>query len=198
MARYVSKYKKYSICYQRDIIEHYATGESRVLKPLLNCQFDLYGSMYPWEMEAARGRFINTGTMLEMDNVTTVDPAYRFSVFDSERFARENGLPPEELEKLDLWLQNKDPLRSNFAEGHDYIFVEAPVLAPPWPKYDDLRGVRGAPTAQRIAERVIEDGYDVADVIAYERQKANRADVIDALEALLTAEVVEDEELVSA
>lgn len=198
MARYVAKYKRYSICYQRDIVEHYATGESRVLKPLLNCEFDLYGSMLPHEMEAARGRFINTGTMLEMDTVTTVDVAYRFSVFDSVAFAREKGLDDAELAKLDLWLQNKDPQRANHAEGHDYIYVEAPVLAPPWPAYDTFRGVRGAPTGPRIAERVQEDGYDPAVVLEYERANANRQEVIDALEALLAPAPVDDEELVSA
>ena len=136
--RFVAKYKKYNVIFQREIVEHYATGEQRTLQPYIDCQFDLYGSMLPHEIEAARAQFINYGLPVEVDGVTTVDPLYRFSVFDSVECQRLQG-------------------------------------------FDD-------------AKRVQEDGYEVAEVHAYERQNQNRQEVLDALEALLLEEPVDDEE----
>ena len=59
--------------------------------------------------------------------------------------------------------------------------------------------MRGLPTAEAIAKRVQEDGYEVAEVHAYERQNQNRQEVLDALEALLLEEPAgEQEELIEA
>lgn len=190
--RFISKFKKYQINFQTDIIEHFATGESRELRPLLNCEFDLYGSMLPHEVEAARGQFMNFGLPTEVDGVTLIDPMVRWSVFDTVQFQEAKGLDDETRERLEQFLLGRHEL------GADYIMVPTPVLAPPWPTYDTFRGVRGLPTAEAIAKKVREDGYDVVDVLAYERQNANRQDVIDALEAVGTPIAVEDEELVQA
>jgi hypothetical protein len=190
--RFVSKIRKYQICFQRDIIEHFATGESRVIQPLLNCEFDLFGSMRPYEIAAAREAFINRGLPLEADGITTIDPLYRFSVFDTEEFQKHHRLTDEKRVELEQFLLN------NFAYGTYYIMVEEPRVPAPWPTYDTVRGVKGSPTALRIAEKVREDGFPVEDVIAYERQNQNRQDVIDALEALKVEEAVEDESVVLA
>lgn len=189
--RFVSKYRKYQINFQRDIVEHFATGESHEIQPLLNCEFDLYGSLLPHEVAAARERFINFGLPTEVDGVTTIDPLYRFSIFDTELFQKSKGFDDAKRLKLEEFLLARPEC------GVDYIMVEEPKLAPPWPTYDDFRGVRGLPTPQSIARKVEEDGYDPDLVIAYERQNANREDVIEALETLGVAPV-EDESVVLA
>jgi len=191
--RFVAKYKKYNVIFQREIVEHYATGEQRTLQPYIDCQFDLYGSMLPHEIEAAREQFINYGLPVEVDGVTTIDPLYRFSVFDSVECQRLQGFDDAKRVELEQFLLNRPEC------GVDYILVEAPRLAPPWPTYDSFRGVRGLPTAEAIAKRVQEDGYEVAEVHAYERQNQNRQEVLDALEALLLEEPAgEQEELIEA
>lgn len=180
--RFVSKYANYSICYQLDKTEHFATGESRELQPLLNCQFRAHLSLNPWEMDAAKQRFLNRGTNVELDHVTQVDLAGRYSVFDTDQFSYENNLDDEKKADLEAFLLNELPRHPAHAYGLDYIMVEAPKLAPPWPTYDDYKGVKGMPTGDRIAAKVVEDGYDVQQVLLYERTTHNRQNVIDALE----------------
>lgn len=191
--RFIAKYKRYVIVFQREIVEHFATGESHEIKPYLGCEFDLFGSMRPHEVEAARKQFSNYGLPTEVDGMTLIDPLYRFSVFDTELYAKEKNLDAAKQRELEEFLLGRHEL------GSDYILVEDPVLAPPWPTYDDFRGVRGLPTAAAIAKKVAEDGYPVDDVIAYERQNANRSDVITELEAVGAPVItVSEEEFVQA
>lgn len=191
--RFIAKYRAYSICWKRDITEHFATGESRLIQPLWNCQFTPFRSMFQWEVEAANSQFLNHGLMLELDGHTTIDALDRYSVFDTVEAQRAWSLTDVQRGELEEFLQ------ANYQFGTAFIRVDAPVLAPPWPTYDSFRGVKGTPTAQRIAEKVLEDGYDVGAVLAYERQGANRTEVLDALEALQAPVVeAENETLVSA
>lgn len=193
--RFISKIRKYQICWKKDITAHFATGESSEIQAMRNCEFDLWGSLNQWEVEAANDRFINTGLNLELDGHTTIDAMDRYSVFDTNRAQEEWDLTDEERLELEDFLQSEQKTRGGY--GTYFIRVDAPALAPPWPTYDSFRGVRGAPTGARIAERVLEDGYDVERVLAYERANANRFDVIEALEAIGT-EPVEDELIVLA
>lgn len=188
--RFVSKYKKYTVVFQREIIEHFGTGESHEIKPFVACQFDLYGSMRPYEIEAARKQFINHGLPTEIDGVTTIDPLTRFSVFDSVACQDTYGFDDETREKVEQFLLS----RAEY--GTDYIEVEEPRLAAPWPTYNDFRGVRGLPTPQAIVKKVVEDGYPIEDVIAFERQNLDRQEVLDALEA--ATQLDPEEELIEA
>lgn len=190
--RFISKYKRYVIWFQREKLEHYATGESRELQPGIVCEFDLYGSMTPWEIVAARETFTNYGLPTEVDMVTHIDALTRVSVFDSEICQQRQGFSDEKRLEMEAFLLGRPEY------GVDFVMVEEPRLSAPWPTYDDFRGVRGLPTAQAIAKKVEEDGFAVADVVAYERQNANRTDVIDALESIGAVPVASDEELVEA
>ena len=73
-----------------------------------------------------------------------------------------------------------------------YLTVEPEKLSAPWPNYDNLR------SAEKIAAKVQEDGYDPALVLEYENQNKARPDVVAALEALLPAQDEEPEPLVAA
>jgi hypothetical protein len=189
--RFIAKYGRYQINFQTELVEHYATGESRELRPLLHCEFDRHSSMKQHEVKVARETFVNQGLPTEVDGMTSIDPLLRFSVFDTEVFQVQHNLDDTRREELEQFLLNAPDY------GIDFIMVEDPKLAPPWPTYDDFRGVRGLPTPQAIAKKVEEDGYLVDDVIAYERQNANRLDVIDALESI-GAPPTPDETLVEA
>lgn len=190
--RFVSKSSGYSICYKRDKTQHFATGESQVLQELWNCQFSPIG-IRSHEIKQAREQLHNYGMPKEQDQVTPVDPAYRYGVFDTRDFQKEHadeGFDEAERLKLEEFLiEHQD----------EYYRLVVEIRVPiPWPNYDTFRGVKGTPTALRIAERVKEDGYDIFQVIAYEKENVNRLDVITELEALLQSNEIEDELLVSA
>lgn len=189
--RFIAKYKRYQVIFQREIIEHFATGQEHEIQPALICEFDLYGSMRPHEITAARETFINYGLPTEVDMVTQIDPLTRFSVFDTELFQQQKRITDEKRIEMEQFLLSLPEY------GTDFILVEEPKLAPPWPNYDSFRGVRGAPTPIAIARKVEEDGFDALEVVAYERQNANRQEVIDALEAI-GATPVTDETLIEA
>lgn len=183
--RFVSKSSGYSICYKRDKTMHFATGESQEIQALWNCQFSPVG-IRSHEIAQARRQLQNYGMPVEEDRVTPVDPAYRYGIFDTREFQEqhaEEGFDDNERLLLEAFLIKK--------QDEYYRLVEEIKVPIPWPNYDSFRGVKGTPTALRIAERVLEDGYDVAGVIAYERENANRPDVITELEALMVAPEVE-------
>lgn len=190
--RYVSKSSGYSICYKRDRTDHFASGESQLRQALWNCQFSPVG-IRAHEIEQAKRELQNYGLPVEQDHVTKVDPTYRYSVFDTGEFQKEHAEEGfDDAERL---------LLEAFLDSHQdeyYRLVEVIRVPAPWPNYDEFRGVKGTPTAVRIAERVREDGYDIFQVIAYERENANRPDVIAELEALTQSPIVDDELLVSA
>jgi hypothetical protein len=199
LARYVAKYKKYSINFQADVVEDYATGRSRTIIPLINLQFDVAGSLLPWEVEAALAHFKFDGLTTEMDEMTPISPLYRLSVFDSQQFVDANrglkvvddegNVKPLTVAMIDEFLDGREEA------GTDYLRVDAPQMVAPWPAYPKLvAGGRGNTTAsvvEKIVAKVREDEYDPAEVIAYERQNLNRPDVIAALEELVVAAVDE-------
>lgn len=192
--RFISKSARYQTCFKRDVTEHFATGESRVIQPMWNVEFKP-DQWLAHELEVAKATFANRGMPTEIDEVTPVDSTYRFGTFDTGEFQQQHaseGFDDARRKELEMFLLNHEDYGSTF------VMVETPRLAPPWPTYDEFRGVRGLPTAERIAEKVREDGYEVAAVIAYEVANAHRQDVIDALEALTSGPAVTDDELVSA
>lgn len=195
--RFVSKYKRYMINFQVEIVEHYATGQSREVQPLLNCEFDRWGSLHPWEVQAALSHWqVNReggfqGLTVDEDEMTLERPEGRLSVFDTDQFAKSKGLSDERKRELEEFLLSRPE------HGQDYIRIEAPALVPPWPNYDRVKGGPKGSTAVLIARKVQEDGYNIDSVLAYERQGKNRQDVIDAVEALRVPEP-EDEPLIAA
>ena len=57
-------------------------------------------------------------------------------------------------------------------------------VAAPWPAYNEFRG-----SVQELAEKVVSDGHHLPQVIAYEKQNLNRANVVEALEEALATQV---------
>ena len=68
--------------------------------------------------------------------------------------------------------------------GSLYVVVDEPLLAKPWPNYDDITGDE-AEAAKTIAQKVQEDGYSARDVAAYEQQNAARDEVLAVLDILI-------------
>lgn len=149
-----------------------ASGRGRINAPGYTVEFK-QGELTDYERKVARERLSFRGVPTEVDG-TPIDPTLtRASAFDTEWV-------PERIRP-----QVESALLSNPDFNRAYILVEKVKAAKPWPKYDETRGGgRGVSTAQVIAERVSELGLNAEEVIQYERENKNRADVIEALEAL--------------
>ena len=114
-------------------------------------------------------------------------PDFNFSLFDSEW-----------ISDLDDRKESEASLLENADNGVWYVKVDAIEVAPPWPNYNKIRAKKGATVADAIAEKCVEDGYDVPAVIAYEKAHADRPAVIAALTAIgdiITADAEEAEAL---
>jgi hypothetical protein len=172
--RFVSKYAKYMFNVRSPITEHYATGQSKVIQSALVAVFDI-ALVNGDERALARQHFSFNGFAQEQDLVTVVEPDARISAFDSRLAQAEHGWTDEERELVESELiENAKRL------PEDLIVVEEIRLDPPWPSYDRFGG-----TAKQLADKIEEDGYDFAEVLAYERENQNRPEVVTVLEHAL-------------
>lgn len=125
---------------------------------------------------AAWGPRIRRGSRMLDDSLTVPAPLdYRIGVFDT------SSIHDEGLRRM-----VEEKMVSSRKHGRDYLHVEEPRLAAPWPRYDEVvsggRGRTNEAVALEIAAKVEELGLDPAAVAAYERANRNRPEVLEALE----------------
>lgn len=197
--RFISKHAKYALLdgQRRETTVVTERGpETLVTRWDDICQFDpiLYGPPSIYERETAEKTMVFQGVAQEMDEVTPVSLQARIGVFDTEVAQQLRGWSDEQRE----WIEQK--LIGSGDLGSQFILVEQARAPKPWPKYDELRAV-GRRTVKDVAEKIAamtqDLGIDPADVVAYERENANRPEVLEAL-AAVGVEVVEDEITVTA
>lgn len=197
--RFISKHAKYAILdgQRRETTVVTERGPETLVTQWDDiCQFDpiLYGPPSLYEREVAEKTMVFQGVALEEDEVTPVSLQARIGVFDTDVAADQRGWTQEQKD----WIERK--LLGSGDRGSQFILVEQARAPKPWPKYDELRAV-GRRTVKDVAVKVAEMtqdlGIDPASVIAYERENANRAEVLEAL-AGVGVEVVEDEITVTA
>jgi hypothetical protein len=175
--RFLSKYAKYIVSVQPQINESYATGHTKTIQRPIYAIFALDG-VTGEERSLARAHFSFNGFYQNEDLVTIVEPDYRISLFDSEVAQRREGWSDEERLMVEAELIEKARLFPD-----DLLVIEEVRLTPPWPNYDSFSGAQ-----PELLEKIHSDGYDYADVLAYERQAQNRPEVIAALERMLEEE----------
>lgn len=178
--RVISKSAKYSLQVRPMRVENYASGASRIAEEPIYLDFET-GRLTPEEREYALSQFAFEGGFQEMDEVTMVDPTYRLSLFDTDEAAENRGWTADEKAHVEEKLVHH---ASNFT---DLIIVPAKQYEPPWPRFDEYTGT---PTA--LLRRLVDDGYDLEEVLEYERHAQNRQPIVDALEQAL-AEINEGE-----
>lgn len=171
MARFVSKYRAYTLTGRPQSTMVLASGQKQVLKHRILCDFQVGGSggmggLSPWEREAALQHFYFGAKGYDED------VSRRLAVYDTEAAQMMHGWDDETREEIE------ERLRSVPGNGIDFIEVQPPRVQAPWPSYDDLTD------ADEIALEVGRLGFDIGYVITYEQQNRNRPEVIAALEAL--------------
>lgn len=169
--RFVSKYANYMLHARRQIVESYATGESRVIQKQLLAAFEV-GLVNGEERALARSHFSFNGFAQEQDLVTVVEPDARISAFDSRLAQAQNGWTDEERE-----LVEKELIENARRLPDDLFVMEEILLSPPWPNYDRFAG-----DVSQLLMKIEDDGYDLDATLAYERENQNRSDVIYMLE----------------
>ena len=131
---------------------------------------DVYGAV-PYQ----RGVSIQDGVGRIIGVSGASRPDFNFSLFDSEW-----------LEDLDDRKEAEQALLNNADNNVWYVKVDAVEVPAPWPNYNKLRAAKGSTVAETIATKCVEDGYDIAYVLEYEKAHADRPAVIAALEAALS------------
>jgi hypothetical protein len=153
------------------IIEAYATGHTKIVQEQLVARFTVAQTSGE-ERALARQMWTFNGFYQEEDWVTIVEPDYRISAFDSEIAQREEGWTDDERVLVEQTL-----LREAERVPMDMIAIAVKRTEPPWPLYDQFKG-----TPVQLCNKIEEDGYEFASVLAYERENQNRPEVVAKLE----------------
>lgn len=207
--RFVSRHSNYTFIARPDSVQMILGPGGRMIPQTvvsaIQCEFQ-QGMVRPEEAELAKQHWLGLGTRDDGTLVaygatpTTVtgvvngvahdgwSPELMFSVYDTESIGNEEDRKYTE-----------DRLMKDHGNGRDYIQVSGKKLAPPWPTYEEMKGVKGNSTAQQVCEMVRMGGYDLDYVIAYELARERpRYEITQALEKLrvdLSAEAAEEASL---
>lgn len=185
--RFVSRYGEFGVQIRPQFVEAYATGGVQVTQQGVYAMFHVIGTR-PEEVDLAKERWHGTfnGFYQQEDEVTILPPDYRLGSFDSEQAQLDNGWSDEIRDEVERTLIE---LSERFNE---ILVVPATLLPPPWPNYDNFEGTLAA-----LMRKVVDDGYELENVLGYERAMQNRPDVVVALEELIaTTDEIPMEEVV--
>ena len=125
------------------------------------------------------------------DEVTPTPFLDRLSVFDTDEMAlAENWADRTYFDargnQIDF-KQHVETVLAGIADGHQDFRMIVPLPAtPPWPNYMEFKG-----SLEQLVARLVEDGYDLLEVIRFEEQSGHRQAVIDALRATLAEQQAE-------
>jgi hypothetical protein len=169
--RFVSKYGLFGVQIRPKIEESFASGGTRTIQEPVYAMFKPH-RLLPGEYEFALANWSSWNGSYQMaDEVTTIPPEYRIGAFDSIEAQRQH-------------LAGRAPGRGRADADQEreatdnMLVVPSTLVAPPWPRY----GVRG--DVETLVRRLIDDGHDLSEVLAYERGNQDRDEIVDALETL--------------
>jgi hypothetical protein len=127
---------------------------------------------------------INVQDALEEGYTTTAheayDPYLNMALFDSNNPAQ---CPPERKEAVEAFLLG------HYELGRSFVRVDNYNLTPPWPTYP----VEGDVDVEKFM-RFVKAGGFAAAALQYEEEASNRPEIVEALRAQVTAELVQAEE----
>lgn len=173
--RFVSKIRNYSHGIRGEQFEFVATPggrmEKRVIQRGLEAQFEGRG-LTDYEREVGITQLTHKGLPEDRDTRIDISPISRLSVFDTEKAQREQGWSDEDRELVEK------TLLESLEHGQAYIHVPTAARPEPWRGYDKL-------TVEQIVDTLNLGVVDVelSEVIAYERENANREELLSELTA---------------
>jgi hypothetical protein len=173
--RFVSRYGRYGIQLRPQILEAYATGQSKIIQDSIWANFspDILTHI---DRETALKTWSHwNGSYQEMDEATTIPPDYRIGVYDSDAAAIREGWD----EELHQWVDEQ--LVDFVNRYNDIAIVPKTLLDPPWPKYDSFKG-----SVPALMRKLVEEGHDLNEVLVYEEAVQGRGKIIEAINELLS------------
>jgi len=175
--RAIAQYAEYGIQIQPQRSQGLGDGSVKITQEPIYAKFDKDGMIYEAEIERAEKTFPLHGRTQHVDEATPTELRPRLSVLDTEM----QGWDDETRERVEAELIRKQPIT-----GHFFI-VEATPIAAPFATYDTIE----KPAFQLVAD-LVEMGYDLREVLAYERVYGPKRDaVIEALEETINDQQVE-------
>ena len=172
--RFVSRWGRFSIQLRPQIQEAYATGMAKVLQEAIYARFSP-DRLSHIDRETAMQTWADwNGSYQELDEVTTVKPDYRIGVYDTEEAAIMQGWDDETKQFVE------DSLVEYARRYDDIAEVPVTLLSPPWPNYDQFKG-----SVPALMRKLVEEGYDLEEILEYENAVQGRGKVVEAIEALL-------------
>src|SRR5262245_34990422 len=172
--RFVSRYGRYGIQLRPQITEAYATGQSKIIQDSIWANFspDILTHI---DRETALKTWSSwNGAYQELDEATTIPPDYRIGVYDSDDHALREGWD----EELHQWVDEQ--LVDFVNRFNDIALVPKTLLDPPWPKYDSFKGTTAA-----LMRKLVDEGFDLAEVLEYENAVQGRGRIVEALTDLI-------------
>lgn len=175
--RFVAYGAAYSHGAQEEIAEPFATGK-RILQKHLEAQFNPRG-ITEYEIEQGAAALQIHGLPEDRIEGGEVSPRDRLSVWDSALAQKELKWNDDETQIV------IDALRDSDRYGMDFVEIVQPLRPAPWKGYDRLVD------AEKIAAITVATETSPSEVIAYELENQERADVLDALAELVDEDVDE-------
>ena len=153
-------------------IKRYENGEIKEIKPPVAAVFERTPDVpeYARTALAAMPDFLKGVGKEE-------DPYSLCGIFDTRIAAAREGWDDETLAYVE------EALAAH--AGGSYLVIEKPKTPKPWPNYDKVVGADDAETAFLLTKKIEEDGFDVRQCRAYERENGARELVLTAYEALI-------------
>lgn len=165
--RFAAKYANYGHGVRTGRWMTLADGQRQEITKHLQVKFRR-GILTEEEENVAIASLVHTGLPIDNDTNTLFSPRSRISGFDSKVSQEFEGWTDEERELVEQWLLKSPHINDEF------IALTAPAAKKPWPTYDNT-------PVDALAELVRFTGIPVEQVLEYERQNANRPEVIEAL-----------------
>jgi hypothetical protein len=172
--RVLARYGRYSQQVRPQMSEAYANGVVKVTQTPLIAEFR-EGLMTPEERALCKQSWSFNGFYQEQDEVTPVEPDYRLGLFDSLKAQAESGWTDDERRLVEEAL-----MRTAEREPNSIIVVHEAKLLPPWPTYDGFIG-----SVNDLCSKIIEDGFTLESVLAYEEENQDRPEIVAALKQLI-------------
>lgn len=193
--RFISHISKFAVGIVQPVKEILPGNVERIIVPQLTAKFKR-GDLHAHEVElAARTWPRLPGQTVEVDQVTQTSPLARLSVYDSEAPMEIQAFIEMDRHMIEgnlfvpggrsLWAEGDakrltEQALLERANGENFIAIAPPVITAPWPNYDSFPG-----SVDDLVEVLLEQGHNVNQALAYERQNAQRPEVLDSLERLV-------------
>jgi hypothetical protein len=203
---FASRYAEYAVTVQSDVTDWVRplgpndALQQREIQPMIQVEFKQgvgvplaarIGALHHFQGNGALARMIFPNPkddVLGSVAYEGFEPERAFSFYETEK------APAEHRAKIEAKLLA-------LSRGSDVWLYEPERVKAPWPSYDQLTtksGFSRQNRADKIAQKVREDGYNPVEVIAYERENVNDELTVRALEALMAEDIAkraEDEAL---